>query len=98
MATLVYQVYFDLFCWKRPTSERNKPDEPDEPDQPVSPVPLYYLAGKVVLVSISDRFYCTELIRRPLGVGGAIGADGGGDPAGVKVARLLAPDSLLVKS
>ena len=81
-----------MFGWTKPTSERNKPD------QHVSPVPLSYLANKIILVSISDRSYCTELICRPPGVGGAVGGGGGGDPAGVKVARLLAPDSLLAKS
>jgi hypothetical protein len=36
---------------------------------------------------------------RPLGLGGAADeGGGGGDPAGVKVARLLMPDSLLTES
>lgn len=74
MASLVYLVYLICLIGHNKLDERNKPDEPD---QPVSPVPLNYLASKVVLVSISDRFYCTELICRPPGVGGAVSGAGG---------------------
>jgi len=48
--------------------------------------------------SISDGSQLTESMRRPAGVGGAVRGGGGDDPPGMRVARLLSPDSLLVKS
>ncbi len=74
MASHVYLVYLIWLIGQNQMDEGNKPDEPG---QPVPPVPLNYLANKVFLISISDRYYCTELICRPPGVGGAVSGAGG---------------------
>ena len=56
---------------------RNEPDKPDRPDQTRSTTlaQLSYLQNIPGL--LSDRFYCTALMCRPLRVGGAVRGGGG---------------------
>jgi len=86
MVSLVDLVY--LVC----LVERNRPDEP------VPRVSLGYPANKAFPVSIPDKSYPAEPMCRPPGVGGVFKGGGGGDPAGMKVATLLLPDSRLAES
>ena len=87
MVSLVDLVY--LVC----LVERDKPDERNRPDEPVLRVSLGYPANKTFPVSIPGKSYSKEPMRRPTGVGGVSKGGGGEDPAGMKVATLLLPDS-----
>jgi hypothetical protein len=65
--------------------ERDKPNEQNRSDEPVLQVSRGYHANKAFLIPIPDRYYCTAMIFRLPGVGGAArggGGGGGGDEGG----------------
>ena len=72
--------------------QRVRFEVPKTPNPCVSPVLLDCPANTTHPVSIQNKFYCTAVMCRPFGDGGA------GNPAGGKDARLLLPDSLLAES